>query len=104
MSVTKLNNNSVVKLNSNSIVNGQKTYSVMSLVSSVNSTYSKVITEDNFKEQIFRAFKEMDSKDMAKLLYICLNKLLDKKEQEKLETLLKMCNNYETVVKQIVKI
>ena len=86
-----------------SAISGLKVFNVAP-ISSTCSTYNEVLTKNNIKQYIFDMFEEMDSKDTAKLLYICLNKLLDKKEQEKLETLLKMCNDYETVVKQIVKI
>ena len=95
--------NDLCHIGTSAAISGLKVVNVAP-ISSTHSTYNEILTKNNIKQYIFDMFEEMNSKDTAKLLYICLNKLLDKKEQEKLETLLKMCNDYETVVKQIVKI
>ena len=64
----------------------------------------EIVTQDDLKDSLYRAFNEMSQEDCAKILYACLTKMLSDEKREELETFLKMCNNYQTVVKQIIKL
>lgn len=64
----------------------------------------EIVTQNIMKDSLYRAFNEMNQEDCAKILYACLIKMLSDEKREELETLLKMCNSYQTVVKQIIKL
>lgn len=108
--------NKVITVNSNSTANGQQTFmspitvsnssnpGFYTTISNTNTTNYEIVTQNGMKNSLYKAFNEMSKEDCAKILYACLSKLVSDEKREELETLLKMCNDYQTVIKQIIKI
>ena len=112
------NSNTVISTSGNSIISGSKNFintfthcnnssnlntPFINVTNSTHSNY-KIVTQDNLKDSLYQAFDEMSQEDCAKILHACLTKMLSDEKREELETLLKMCNSYQTVVKQIIKL
>lgn len=112
------NSNTVISTSGNSTISGSSRFTHTfthcnnpsnlntPFINVTNSTHSnyKIVTQNDLKDSLYEAFSEMSKEDCAKILYACLIKMLSDEKREELETLLKMCNSYQTVVKQIIKL
>lgn len=110
------NSNTVIHTSGKSTISGSSRFTHTftqcnnpSNLNTINVTNSKIspynlIAQNKLKDSLYQAFDEMSQEDCAKILYACLTKMLSDEKREELETLLKMCNNYQTVVKQIIKL
>lgn len=112
------NSNTVIHTSGNSTISGSNrfinTFTQCNNPSNLNTPFINVtnskrsqyelITQNDLKDSLYQAFNEMSQEDCAKILYACLTKMLSDEKREELETLLKMCNSYQTAVKQIIKL
>lgn len=112
------NSNIVISTSSNPVTTGSSsfinTFTHCNNLSNLNTPFItvannapesyEIITQNTMKDSLYKAFNEMSQEDCAKILYACLTKILSDEKREELETLLKMCNSYQTVVKQIIKL
>lgn len=112
------NSNIVISTSSNPVTTGSSsfinTFMHCNNLSNLNTPFItvtnnapksyEIITQNTMKDSLYKAFNEMSQEDCAKILYTCLTKMLSDEKREELETLLKMCNSYQTVVKQIIKL
>lgn len=112
------NSNTVISTSGNSIISGSSRFThaftqcnnpsnlntpFINVTNNTSNCY-ELITQDDLKDSLYKAFNEMSQEDCAKILYACLTKMLSDEKREELETLLKMCHSYQTVVKQIIKL